>query len=245
MLIVRLVIGVLGVLVNTRLPLDNDRDVSLAGDAVPPKVIFSVPPGNEWPNLIPCGVHHLHALILLVPLPSPFGTFPAAEVLNLPICQTQRIESIEETLVVLEAAETHAVRPVSVVEARIASLGAVQVAVERCDFYAYFGHEIAGQMSGKRRRVCWRRMWKEVIVQQVRYGCLATHCNGLGLVGGGVSDKRSVRLDGDVLLAAIRTAGVQILQVVHVAKNGRGKEDSEGQEEQRRRKAQGEWTSAL
>ena len=75
----------------------------------------------------------------------------------------------------LEAAQTHAMWWMAVVEAWIACLCAIEVAVEGGDFDADFGHQVAGEMCRECRRVVWAWMWKEVCVEEMCYGLLAAH----------------------------------------------------------------------
>ena len=67
-------------------------------------------------------------------------------------------------------------RWVAVVEARVAGFGAVEVAVEGGYFDADFGDEVAGEVGGEGGWVvgCW--VGEEVVVEEVGYGHLASHC---------------------------------------------------------------------
>jgi hypothetical protein len=64
--------------------------------------------------------------------------------------------------VMLEAAETHAMWWMAVVETWIPRLCTVEVTVECGYFDADFGHQIAGEMCGECRRIIWAWVWEEV-----------------------------------------------------------------------------------
>lgn len=84
---------------------------------------------------------------------------------------------------VLEAAKTHTVRCIAVIQAWIASFRTVQVAVEGGYFNADFWHQITGQVRGEGWRIVRTWMWEEVGVELVCYWRLAAHCGCSACVG--------------------------------------------------------------
>ena len=79
---------------------------------------------------------------------------------------------------VREASQTHAVWAIAVVEAGVFGFDSDKIAIEQADFDTDFLDKVESEMGGERGRVVvlWAR--KEVGVEKVGDGSLATHIGG-------------------------------------------------------------------
>lgn len=119
------------------------------------------------------------ALILLVALSRPACAFPAAEVLDLLVGQVQLVKGGEESCMMREAAQTHAMRAVAVVETRVFRFDSDEIAVEKTNLYTHFLYKVQGEMSSERRRIIVPRPREQMSVQQMGDGSLAAHLSRL------------------------------------------------------------------
>ena len=80
---------------------------------------------------------------------------------------------------VREAAETHAMRTITVVKARVFRFDSNEIAIEKTDFYTHFLYEIQSEMGSERRRIIVPRPREQMSVQQVGDRSLAAHLSRL------------------------------------------------------------------
>lgn len=134
-----------------------------------------VDPGDD---AVSCCVAHDNALVPLKALSGPQSALPAGEICDLLIRNAERVDGFKQSGVVGEAAESHAMGRMAIVQTWITRFDAVQTAVERRRLDAYLRDQVACQMVLEVARLVRRIVLVEEGVQDARGTACTTHdCN--------------------------------------------------------------------
>jgi hypothetical protein len=135
-------------------------------------------------------VSDLDVLVSFESLSSPQGALPAHEIHDFLIGNCQAVDGSEQACMVGESTQTHAVRSMAVVQAGVASLNAVQTAVEGGRLDADFRNEVTRKMSLKVGWVRGTRTREEVGVEERGHRGLPAH-DGCDVVPKSRAERRS------------------------------------------------------
>lgn len=77
-----------------------------------------------------------------------------------------------------ETSQTHAVWAIAVIEAGVFGFDSDKIAVEQANFDTHLLDKVESEMGGERGWIVVLWAWKEVCVEKVGDGSLATHIDG-------------------------------------------------------------------